>query len=178
MTPLPGDLPHDKRIDRMLRVDHAGEYGALRIYAGQLAVLKNHESAVHIRHMAEQERAHLDAFEKLLPKRGARPTALMPVWHIGGWLMGAGSALLGPKAAMACTAAVESVIDEHYARQSAELDEKESELKATIDAFRADEAAHRDLSLEEGAEDSPFYTPLTSVVKLQTKLAIWLSERV
>ncbi len=162
----------------MLRVDQAGEYGAMRIYAGQLAVLKRKASARVIREMAEQERRHLETFNRLVKDRRVRPTALQPVWHVGGWLMGAGTALLGEKAAMACTVAVESVIDTHYQSQEAALPEEESDLRATIAQFRADEMHHHDTALAHGAEDSPFYAALTAAVKAQTRLAIWLSERV
>lgn len=162
----------------MIRVNHAGEYGAKRIYAGQLAVLGNSPSAPTIHHMAEQEEEHLQAFSRLLTERKIRPTILSPVWHVGGFLMGAASALLGEKAAMACTVAVESVIDEHYAAQEKKLGDSEPELKTTISKFRADEKEHHDTALEHGAEASPMYPLLVGVIKMQTKLAIWLSTRI
>jgi ubiquinone biosynthesis monooxygenase Coq7 len=175
---LPGDLPHDAQIERMIRVNHAGEYGAQRIYAGQLAVLKKSASAPLIQHMAEQEQKHLDMFSKMMVNRRVRPTALMPLWHVAGYALGAATALLGEKAAMACTVAVESVIDEHYAAQEKKLDGDEAELKAVISEFRADEKEHHDTALSEGAEEAPLYHFLRTAVVYQTKLAIWLSTRI
>ncbi len=175
---LPGDLPRAERIRRMIRVDHAGEYGARRIYAGQLAVLGHRRDAAPIRHMAEQEERHLEAFDRLIAERRVRPTALHPLWHAAGFALGAATALMGREAAMACTVAVEEVIDEHYARQAAELGEDEPELKAMIETFRAEEIEHRDLGLAEGAERAPGYELLKGAVKAGSRLAIWLSERV
>ncbi|MFW0777537.1 MAG: demethoxyubiquinone hydroxylase family protein [Rickettsiales bacterium] len=175
---IPGDLTHQEKIHRMIRVNHAGEYGAKRIYAGQLAVLKNTPSAETIEHMAEQEQVHLDTFSRMIHERRVRPTALMPLWHVGGYAMGAVTALMGEKAAMACTVAVESVIDDHYAAQEASLGESENELKSVITQFRAEEQEHHDTALNLGAEQSPFYHFLTSAIVLQTKFAIWLSTRV
>lgn len=174
---LPGDVPYDEQVRRMIRVNHAGEYGAKRIYAGQLAVLGNTDSAPVIRHMAEQEQEHLDTFSRMMTQRRVRPTALMPLWHIGGFAMGAATALLGEKAAMACTVAVESVIDGHYAKQESQLGAGEAELKRVIEKFRADEKEHHDTALDHGAEQTSFFPLLTAIVKFQTKLAIWLSTR-
>lgn len=175
---LPGDIPHDERMAQIIRVNHAGEYGAKRIYAGQLAVLKNTASAPVLREMAEQEQAHLDKFSEMMVRRRVRPTALMPLWHVAGYALGAATALLGEKAAMACTVAVESVIDEHYAGQERELGNDEAELKSTVTQFRADEKEHHDTALEQGAEQSPFYHILTTAIVYQTKLAIWLSTKI
>src|SRR6201985_2833239 len=130
-------------IDSMIRVDHAGEYGAVRIYEGQLAILKGRASAETIRHMAEQEQRHLKTFDTLVNERRVRPTALEPVWRIAGFALGAATALMGEKAAFAGTAAVEEAIDEHYAQQIADLGERDPDLKQTVEDFRADEAAHR-----------------------------------
>lgn len=174
---LPGDLPLKDKVARMIRVNHAGEYGAKRIYAGQLAVLGKSPSAPTIKHMAEQEQEHLDVFSDLMNKRRVRPTALMPLWHVAGYAMGAATALMGEKAAMACTVAVESVIDKHYAQQEEELRDCDSELKSVITKFRADEKEHHDTALSHGAEESPLYHILTSVIVYQTRLAIWLSTR-
>lgn len=176
---LPGDYTLAQEVERMIRVNHAGEYGAKRIYEGQLAVLgKKSTSAPVIREMARQEEKHLQVFADMIGKRGVRPTALMPLWHLAGFALGAGTALLGEKAAMACTVAVESVIDEHYARQEAVLEgTHESELAAHISEFREDEKEHHDIALENGAKQSPFYTILTGAVVYHTKLAIWLSTR-
>lgn len=175
---LPGDLTFEEKTAQMLRVNHAGEYGAKRIYAGQLAVLGKSPSAPVIREMAEQEQQHLDVFSGMLVKRRVRPTALMPLWHVAAYALGAATALLGEKAAMACTVAVESVIDEHYAEQEKALGDRDPELKSTVTKFRADEKEHHDTALEHGAEDSPFYHILRNVVVYQTKLAIFLSKRV
>ena len=161
---LPGDLTHAQMIDRIIRVDHAGEFGARRIYEGQLAVLKNHPDAAVIRHMHEQELTHLRAFERLMVERRVRPTALHPLWNLAGFALGAATAMLGPKAAMACTVAVEEVIDEHYRQQHEQLGEDEAELKNTIEKFRAEEAAG--------------YPLLTNAIKAGSRLAIWLAERI
>lgn len=178
MTRLPGDLSEKEEIARMIRVNHAGEYGAKRIYAGQLAVLGKSAVAPVLREMAEQEEKHLKTFSEMAVARRVRPTALMPLWHVAGFAMGAASALLGEKAAMACTVAVESVIDGHYAAQEAALGDEEPELKRAISTFRKEEMEHHDIALENGAKSSPFYGILTSVVVYQTKLAIWLSTRI
>lgn len=177
---LPGDLGRQERVKQMIRVNHAGEFGAQRIYAGQLAVLGKKPVAPLLKEMADQEQAHLDAFSKMMVKRRVRPTALMPLWNAAGFALGAATALLGEKAAMACTVAVESVIDEHYAGQEKELAgmPEEAELKSAVTQFRADEREHHDTALEQGAEQSPFYHFLTAAIVYQTKLAIWLSTRV
>jgi ubiquinone biosynthesis monooxygenase Coq7 len=174
---LPGDPSGAALVDRILRVDHAGEYGARRIYAGQLAVLGKSPSAPALRHMAEQEAQHLRAFEKLMVERRARPTALLPIWHVAGFALGAATALLGERAAMACTVAVEEVIDQHYRGQIESLGEEEGPLGETLEAFRRDEVAHRDTALAAGAEDAPGYAVLTQAVKSASRIAIWLSER-
>ena len=175
---LPGDPAPEETIARMIRVDHAGEYGARRIYEGQLAVLGRSGAAPAIRAMAEAEQAHLDAFDTLLVERRVRPTALAPVWHVAGYALGAASALLGERAAMACTVAVEEVIEQHYAGQARRLGEDEAELRQTIEAFGADEAQHRATGLAHGAEQAPGYEALSTAVKRGTRLAIWLSERI
>jgi 3-demethoxyubiquinol 3-hydroxylase len=177
---LPGELPHSEQIARMIRVNHAGEYGAKRIYAGQLAVLGKAPCGDVLRHMAEQEQVHLDKFSEMMVKRRVRPTALMPLWHVGGFVLGAATALLGEKAAMACTVAVESVIDEHYAQQEEKLagNYGENELKQVISKFRAEEKEHHDTALEQGAEESPLYHLLTGVIKQGTRASIWLATRI
>jgi ubiquinone biosynthesis monooxygenase Coq7 len=175
---LPGDLTPRQKLERLLRVDHAGEYGAKRIYEGQLAVLGKSASGPTIRHMAAQEQKHLDAFDALLPRHRARPTLLGPIWHAAGFALGAASALMGEKAAMACTEAVEEVIDAHYTRQIEELGESEPEIKALLEEFRAEEIQHRDTAREAGAAEAPGYEALSRGVKSATKLAIWLSERI
>ena len=175
---LPGDPTREELIARMIRVDHAGEYGARRIYDGQLAVLGKSAAAPAIREMAEAEQAHLDAFDALLVERRVRPTALSPVWHVAGFALGAASALLGERAAMACTVAVEEVIEQHYAGQARRLGDDESELRQTLEDFGADEARHRETGLAHGAEQAPGYEALSAAVKRGTRLAIWLSERI
>lgn len=175
---LPGDPQPEEEIARIIRVDHAGEYGAARIYAGQLAVLGNRDSAPILRHMQAQEERHLRAFEDLIATRRVRPTALLPLWNLAGFALGAATAVLGERAAMACTVAVEEAIDAHYARQSTTLDESESELRATIDGFRAEELEHRDIGLAHGAERAPGYGLLRAAIKAGCRVAIALSERV
>jgi len=177
-APPPGEPTGKALIDRMIRVDQAGEYGAKRIYEGQLAVLRNSPNRELIEHMAEQEREHLATFDRLIVERGVRPTALNPLWHFAGFAVGAGTALLGEKAAMACTVAVEEVIEEHYADQADKLDDDEAELKATIQKFRDEELEHRDIGLEKDAEQAPAYRLLTAVIKRGSRAAIWMAERV
>lgn len=174
---LPGDLAPAALVDRVIRVDHAGEYGAKRIYEGQLAVLGEKAEGPVIRHMLEQELKHLDAFEKLMVERRARPSLLFPIWHVAGFALGAATALMGPKAAMACTVAVEEVIDEHYRQQMNELGASEPGLSEKIEHFRAEEAEHRDTGLAHGAEQAPAYEVLSGAIKAGSRLAIWLAER-
>jgi ubiquinone biosynthesis monooxygenase Coq7 len=174
---LPGDRPSGDELARMLRVDHAGEYGATRIYEGQLDVLGRRRAAGLIRQMAEAEKRHLARFEALLRERRVRPTLLHPLWNVAGYALGAATALLGEQAAMACTVAVEEVIDEHYQAQAAILGEDDPTLRDTILSFRDDEIAHRDLAIAQGAEESPGYDPISVVVKTGSRVAIWLSTR-
>ena len=174
---LPGDVDRRTLVERMIRVDHAGEYGAARIYDGQLAVLDGSRAGPVIRRMAAQERRHLSTFDKLVVERRVRPTALSLVWHAGGFALGVATALLGVRAAMACTAAVEEVIDEHYAGQAAQLGDDEAELRETIEAFRRDEVEHRDIALRHGAEQALGYEAMRAAIKAGSKLAIWLSTR-
>lgn len=175
----PGDPTPAERRARILRVDHAGEYGARRIYEGQLAVLGKSRSGPVIRKMWQQEAKHLQRFEELLPAERVRPTALFPLWHVAGFALGAASALLGEKAAMACTVAVEEVIEEHYAGQAAQLeaDGDSSGLRETVEEFGAEEREHRDTGLAHQAEDAPAYDVLSALVKRGSRAAIWLSER-
>jgi 3-demethoxyubiquinol 3-hydroxylase len=175
---LPGDPPAAALIERMIRVDQAGEYGAKRIYAGQLAVLGRSSAAPAIRRMAEQEERHLAAFDVLMGVHRVRPTLLSPLWHVAGFALGAATALLGERAAMACTVAVEDVIDEHYGRQSETLGESQPELKAAIDSSRRDEREHRDTALAHGAAAAPAYPVLSAAIKAGSRLAIWLSTRI
>jgi 3-demethoxyubiquinol 3-hydroxylase len=175
---LPGDPTPAEAIARVIRVDQAGEYGARRIYEGQLAVLPPGPARSAVEHMAAQEKKHLEAFDRILVERRVRPTALGPLWHAAGYALGAATALLGAKAAMACTVAVEEVIDAHYARQAAALPASEGDLKSTIETFRAEEIDHRDLGLAHGASEAPAYPLLTGAIKAGSRLAIWLAERI
>ena len=174
---LPGDLRPEERLARLIRVDQAGEYGARRIYEGQLAVLGQGPKGNLLRHMYEQEVEHLATFDRLVAERRVRPTALQPLWHVAGFALGAATALMGERAAMACTVAVEEVIDEHYATQSAQLGDDETELRDTIERFRAEELEHRDIGLANEAEQAPGYELLSAAIKRGSRLAIWLSER-
>jgi ubiquinone biosynthesis monooxygenase Coq7 len=175
---LPGDPPKDEMIARMIRVDQAGEYGAKRIYAGQLAVLGGSADAPVLRKMAATEDEHLARFDRLMAERRVRPTLLQPLWHVAGFALGMGTALLGREAAMACTVAVEEVIEEHYAGQAAMLGNEDAELKTSIEEFRLHEMEHRETALAEGAKRAPGYPVLAAAVKAGSRLAIWLSERI
>ncbi|HTQ33279.1 MAG TPA: demethoxyubiquinone hydroxylase family protein [Stellaceae bacterium] len=175
---LPGDRAPAGDKERMIRVDQAGEYGATRIYAGQLAVIRHGRAAGAIREMAEQEQRHLAQFNRLTTERRVRPTALSPLWHIAGYALGAATALLGERAAMACTVAVEEVIDGHYAGQAEQLADSDPELAEAIAAARADELAHRDTALAHDATDALGYDLITGAIKTGARLAIWLSERI
>jgi ubiquinone biosynthesis monooxygenase Coq7 len=167
--------------DRMIRVDQAGEYGATRIYAGQLAVMgERTRHSTEIRAMAAQEADHLKRFDALVARRGTRPTALQPLWSVAGYALGAATALIGPEAAMACTAAVEEEIDRHYSAQLDELEQDGSdpELATLIDAFRADEREHHAAAIRAGAERAPAYPLLAGAIRLGCRAAIRLSERI
>ena len=173
----PGDARPD--ADAMLRVDQAGEYGATRIYAGQLAVLgQNRSSGRVIARMAQQEQRHLERFNALMAERGVRPTVLQPVWKVAGFALGAATALMSERAAMACTDAVETEIDRHYGRQLAELGDSDSELAADITAFRAEELEHRDTARAHGAAETIGYPLLTAAIRAGCRLAIGLSKRI
>lgn len=162
----------------MLRVDQAGEFGATRIYAGQLAVLGNrHPHAREIRHMAAQEDDHLARFNRMIAERGVRPTILQPFWHVAGFALGAATALIGPEAAMACTAAVETEIDLHYTDQLETLGDDDKELSEAIAEFCDDEREHRDAALRAGAERAPAYPLLSAAIRLGCRAAIRLSEK-
>jgi ubiquinone biosynthesis monooxygenase Coq7 len=174
---LPGDPHPADSVARMIRVDQAGEYGARRIYEGQLAILGRSRAAAPIRAMAAQENRHLAEFDRLMLARRVRPTALAPLWHVAGFALGAATALMGTRAAMACTVAVEEVIDAHYRSQAASLGDAEPALKATIEEFRENELEHRATALAHGARETLGYELLTTAVKAGSRLAIWLSTR-
>ena len=171
------------RLEQMIRVDHAGEHGAVRIYDGQLAVFDKipgmEKTAALIRHMAEQEEEHLTHFDGLIIERNIRPTAFGPLWDVAGFTLGAVTALMGEKAAMACTAAVETEIDAHYAAQLDELENgADDDLRTTIEKFRADEAAHRDTAMENGAEETPGYEVMSKLIRFGCRVAIRASEKI
>jgi 3-demethoxyubiquinol 3-hydroxylase len=178
--PSPGVAkPSSADVEAMLRVDHAGEFGALCIYQGQLAVLStDSDNARAIRKMAEQERSHFETFDTMIKDRAVRPTALEPVWRVAGFALGAVTAALGEKAALACTVAVEEVIDEHYAKQIERLGDTDPELKDTIAKFHRDECEHRDEAKRRGAEEAPFYPFLSDAIRLSCRVAIALSEKI
>lgn len=179
--PLPGERSVEAEVARMIRVDHAGEYGAERIYQGQLAVLgENHPLYPKIKEMKDQEQEHLKTFDELVNERGVRPTVLNPFWHAAGFAMGAVTALMGRKAAMACTAAVEEVIEDHYQDQIQKLGSwgVEKDLSKTIKKFQADEAQHKNTAIEYGAKETPGYRLLSETIKTGCRTAIWLSKRI
>ena len=173
--------PGKRRADpaSMLRVNQAGEYGATRIYAGQLAVLRrNSPAAKLVSRMAAQEAEHLKRFDALIADRRVRPTALQPVWNVAGFALGAATALMSEEAAMACTDAVETEIDRHYGQQLAELGDEDPELSADIERFRAEELEHRDTAREAGAARAVGYPILTAAIRAGCRVAIALSKRV
>jgi ubiquinone biosynthesis monooxygenase Coq7 len=163
----------------MLRVDQAGEYGATRIYAGQLAVLRRYcPEARLVARMAAQEERHLNRFNQLIAERRVRPTALQPLWNVAGFALGAATALMSEQAALACTDAVETEIDKHYREQLADLGDDDPELAADIEEFRADELEHRDSARAGGATHAIGYPLLTAAIRAGCRVAIELSKRV
>jgi ubiquinone biosynthesis monooxygenase Coq7 len=180
--PHPGEGALSARLAEILRVDHAGELGAVSIYRGQHAVMGaargQDRIAGQLAQMEAQEAVHLARFDRLICERHVRPTALAPVWRLAGFALGAGSALLGEKAVHACTEAVETVIEQHYASQIEELTQLEPELAAELKTFREEEIAHRDLAVEEGAREAPAYRLFSAVISAGCRAAIKLSEKV
>lgn len=175
-------VPLTNDMKAMIRVNQAGEYGATRIYAGQLAVLGKTKTAASLKEMLSQEEDHLREFNKLSVENGVQPTIFQPLWYVGGYMMGAATALLGEKAAHACTIAVEEVIADHYQDQLDRLhaspeSEKATHLNEVIRKFREDELAHKDHAEAEGGREAPAYELLTQTVKTISKAAIWLSTR-
>lgn len=165
-------------IERFLRVDHAGERAAQQIYKGQLAILRNHSSGPEIQHMMEQEIEHLETFESLLNERQVRPSLLDPVWGAAGFTLGLVTAAMGPKAAMACTIAVEEVIGEHYGKQADALDDKETELRSTIARFRDEELEHRDIAVDHDGREARHYTILRNIIQQGCRTAIKIAEKI
>lgn len=165
--------------EAMLRVNQAGEFGAIRIYAGQLAVMGDRTPlSGEIAAMAQQEAVHRERFDALLIKRGVRPTVLQPVWSAAGFALGAATALIGPEAAMACTAAIETEIDRHYTEQLEQLGDEDPELAGMIREFRDDEREHRDTALASGAERAPAYPLLFNAIRMGCRVAIAVSRHI
>lgn len=178
----PGRGAGRARRAEILRVDHAGEYAAVHIYRAQKAVFEGRAGkaaiAADMGEMQDQEAVHLARFEALLTAEGVRPTVMTPVWRLAAMALGAGTALMGEKAAHACTEAVESVIEEHYADQIAELKDRDPDLAAELSRFRDEELAHHDHAVDHGAREAPGYGLLSAVIKAGCRVAIKVSERV
>ena len=165
-------------LEEIIRVDHAGEFGATKIYDGQIAIFgKNTKIGKTIQHMADQEQEHIDKFNELILEHRIRPTALLPIWNIAGFALGASTALMGEKAAMACTVAVEKVIGEHYEEQLDLLEDDHKDLKKTISKFRDDELEHHDIGIEHDAESAPGYKLMSKVIEFGCKTAIAISKK-
>jgi ubiquinone biosynthesis monooxygenase Coq7 len=180
VPPAPRWRPGDEKPDvaSMVRVDQAGEYGATRIYCGQLAVLGSHAASRPIARMQSQEERHLRTFDEMMIERGVRPTLLQPLWRVAGHALGVATALMGPNAAMACTAAVETEIDRHYSEQLRALGRGEPDLADTISRFRDEELEHRDTAIAAGAEEAFGYPLLSSLIRAGCRIAIALSKRI
>lgn len=182
VPPRPGRGAQAARLAEILRVDHAGELAAVQIYRGQRAVMGAAAGkaalAAHFADLEAQEAEHLARFDRLLTERRVRPTALAPVWRLAGFALGAGTALLGEKAAHACTEAVESVIESHYAQQVAELADRDAALASELARFRDEELAHRDKAVEDGAREAPGYSLLSAVIGAGCRAAIKISEKI
>ena len=180
--PRPGRGASKRRRDEILRVDHAGEYAAVHIYRAQRAVFEGRAGkdaiAADMEEMRGQEQVHLERFQALLKAENVRPTVMTPVWRLAALALGAGTALIGEKAAHACTEAVESVIEEHYADQIAEVQDRDPALAAELTKFREEELAHHDHAVEHGSRDAPAYDLLSAVIKAGCRVAIKVSERV
>jgi len=180
--PAPSNPKTARRTAEMLRVDHAGEYAAVAIYRGQQAVFSRHAKtqkiASQLAEMEQEEQKHLDAFDHLLVERGVRPTAMSPLWNMAGYGLGVVTALMGERAAHACTEAVETVIEQHYGDQVEELGDDEPELAATFAEFREDELHHRDTAIEGGAHDAPGYGILSAVIQAGCRAAIKVTEKI
>jgi 3-demethoxyubiquinol 3-hydroxylase len=179
----PGDPDAREVVERVIRVDQAGEFGAVRIYEGQLAALRwtgraKGDAHLKIAAMARAEREHRRVFDRLAAERRIRPTLLSPLWDVAGFALGAATALMGDRAAMACTVAIEETIDDHYAAQAAALGDDEAGLRATVERFRGEEIAHKEAALAAGAADAPAYPALVAAIKAGSRLAIWLSTRI
>ena len=170
------------KIEEFIRVDHAGERGAIKIYEGQLlalnTIIKNEELKKKIEEMQIHEKEHCDYFEKEIKRRNIKPTKFLPLWDLLGVGLGFGSTLIGKKAAMLCTASVEEVIDKHYQNQINQLKNDEKELKSKIIKFRDDELHHKDIAYKEGATKEGFYSIMDKIIKTGSKIAIGISEKI
>lgn len=179
---MPGLGARERRLEEMIRVDHAGEFAAVQIYRGQRAVFDRIEGKAHaariIAEMEAGEAEHLRTFDRLIAERGVRPTMMAPVWRVAAFGLGAVTALMGESAAHACTEAVEEVIEEHYARQSEALDGVDTPLQLVVDKFRADEIAHKETAIEQGARDAPGYPVLSALIRFGCRAAIRISEKI
>ena len=173
---------NQKTLEEIIRVDHAGERGAIKIYEGQLLALKtikqDNNLKDKIEEMKEQEREHLEYFEKEIQKRKIKPTYLLPLWDLMGVTLGFGTALLGKKAALLCTASVEEVIEDHYQNQLKKLGNDEMELKAKIEKFKDDEVGHKNTAYESGATNKGLYSIMDKVIRTGSRIAITISEKI
>ena len=180
--PMPGENVAKRRLDEMIRVDHAGEFGAVQIYRGQRAVFERIEGKSHaaklIAEMEAGEQEHLRTFDRLIAQRRVRPTLMAPVWRVAGFGLGAVTALFGEQAAHACTEAVEEVIEKHYGQQVDELDGVDNELHDVVERFRAEEIAHKETAIDQGARNAPGYPVLSAVIKFGCRAAIRISEKI
>jgi len=180
--PMPGEGARERVLDEMIRVDHAGEFGAVQIYRGQLAVFRRIAGKAHAARVIEEmeagEQEHLRTFDRLIAERSVRPTVMAPIWRVAGFGLGAVTALMGEQAAHACTEAVEEVIEEHYGRQSDALAGVDSELKRVVDKFREDEIGHKETAVEQGARGAPGYSLLSAAIKFGCRTAIRISEKI
>ncbi len=171
-----------KILEEIIRVDHAGERGAIKIYEGQLLALKTVKQDESLKdtieEMKEQEKEHLEYFEKEIQKRKIKPTYMLPLWDVMGVVLGFGTALLGKKAAMLCTASVEEVIEDHYQNQLKKLGDDEKDLKGKIEKFKSDEADHKNIAYEAGATNKGFYSIMDKVIKTSSRIAITISEKI
>ena len=173
---------NQKTLEEIIRVDHAGERGAIKIYEGQLLALKtikqDNNLKDKIEEMKEQEKEHLEYFEKEIQKRKIKPTYLLPLWDLMGVTLGFGTVLLGKKAAMLCTASVEEVIEDHYQDQIKKIGNDEMDLKAKIEKFKSDEANHKNIAYEAGATNKGLYSIMDKVIRTGSRIAITISEKI
>ena len=178
MSRLPGNLKDAQLIDQIIRVDHAGEYGAKCIYAGQMSVLKDQQTQELLKHMADQEEVHLDYFTKEMQRRRVRPSVFLPLWHMLGYALGKGSAMLGATSAMVCTEAVEEVINQHYQEQLKQLEpDQEKDLAQNIEKFRQEELEHQHIAQENMPDLHLGHKILYNIIKLGCKASITIAKR-